>query len=88
MMLDLSPLPLDRLTSRFVLRHGLDDPVVPASESEALAAALPANRVELFLLDRFNHIDPQAAGWLDRLRLVSAVEAVLAQRSGPTHARP
>jgi fermentation-respiration switch protein FrsA (DUF1100 family) len=88
MMLDLSRLPLARLTSRFILIHGHDDPVVPASQSEALAAALPADRVELFLLDRFNHIDPQAAGWRDRLRLVSVVEAVLAQRIGPTHARP
>ena len=78
--LDLSRLPLDRLTSRFLLLHGRDDPVIPASQSEALAAALPQDRTTLFLLDSFNHLDPQAAGWSDQLRLVALVDAVLARR--------
>ena len=65
---------------RFVLVHGRDDPIIPETESMALARALTPGRGKLFILDSLNHVDPRPAGLADRLRLLRAIYAVLELR--------
>ena len=80
--LDLAARRLDGLPGRFLILHGRDDPIVPASESASLARALPAERTALYVLDSLNHVEPQPAGLADRLRLLAAIDRVLAWRDG------
>jgi pimeloyl-ACP methyl ester carboxylesterase len=80
---DLSPSSRDLtpLTGRLVLIHGKEDTLIPYSESLALAQAVPKS--ELFLIDGFSHITPDAVGWGGQLQLIDAVKAVLARRRLP-----
>lgn len=71
---DLAP-----LAGRLILVHGRADPLIPYSESMALARAVP--RSELFLIDGFSHITPEGVGWGGQLQLVSAIQAVLERRA-------
>src|SRR3546814_17948071 len=48
----------------------------------ALARAVPGS--ELFLIDGFSHITPEAVGWAGQLQLVSAIQAVLERRATAT----
>lgn len=80
--LDLSRRDLSGLSARFFLLHGRDDPIIPETESIKLAAALPAEGVELFLVDSLDHVDPKPTGPLDRLTLLGAAYAVLGLRDG------
>lgn len=76
--LDLKTAPLDRLKARLLLVHGRDDPIIPASESVALAAAAP--RSELYLFDRLRHVifEPGAVG--DALTLMRVAYHLLEWR--------
>ena len=76
--LDLKKRDLGSLTTRFILIHGRDDPVIPETESIRLAAALPDTT--LYLVDSLNHVDPQPAGFIDRLTLLAAINRVLERR--------
>lgn len=75
--LDLARRDLGRLAAPALLVHGRDDPVVPVSESESLARALP--RAELYVLDDLRHVD---AGWTlrDAFAMLRAAEALLRLR--------
>lgn len=75
--LDLSRLPLEHLDARFVLVHGRDDPIIPETESMALAAAVGAGRARLYLVDSLDHVDPKPAGLVDRLVLLLAIAELL-----------
>lgn len=70
---------LSRLRAEVILLHGRSDNLIPYSESVALADALPANQVQLFLIDGLAHVDlrPKAH---DVPQLLSAMEALLAVR--------
>lgn len=72
---DLSP-----LAGRLILVHGRLDPLVPFSESLALARAVPDT--EIFVIDGFSHITPRGVGWAGQLQLVNAIKAVLERRRG------
>jgi pimeloyl-ACP methyl ester carboxylesterase len=78
--LDLKRRDLASLRTRFVLVHGRDDPIIPESESRALAAALAPGRAELTILESLNHVDPQPAGLVDKARLLGAIYTLLAIR--------
>lgn len=78
--LDLARREVASLGVRFVLVHGHDDPIIPETESMALARALAPGRGELFLLDSINHVDPRPASLADRLRLLRAIYTVLKLR--------
>ena len=73
---DLSP-----LAGRLILIHGRLDPLIPFSESIALAEAVPGT--ELFIIDGFSHITPRAVGWAGQLQLINAIQAVLQRRRLP-----
>jgi hypothetical protein len=68
------------LKARLILVHGRDDPIIPSTESEALAHAAPGARA--FVLDALRHVDfgPTALG--DMWNLWLATCALLAQRDG------
>jgi dienelactone hydrolase len=78
--LDLANKDLSRLRARLLLLHGPDDRMIPVTQSRALAAAVPAARVDLFEVAGLAHVDVEP-GRLDRRALARAVGAVLAQRA-------
>ncbi len=78
--LDLEGRDLRRAPTRVVLLHGRDDPIVPASESARLAAALPEGRARLYLVDNLFHAELGPGGWRDALTLWRAAYALLALR--------
>jgi len=73
---------LTSLAGRLILIHGREDTLIPFSESRALARAVPNS--EIFLIDGFSHITPDAVGWTGQLQLIDAVQAVLARRRLPS----
>lgn len=76
--LDLSARDLSGLKARLFLVHGHDDPVIPETESVALAAAAP--NAELYLLNSLQHVDPEPGGLGDTLRMLAAMYGVLRER--------
>jgi len=70
---------LSRLRADVILLHGRSDNLIPYTESIALADALPANQVQLFVIDGLAHVDfrPKAH---DVPQLLGAMEALLAER--------
>lgn len=80
--LDLKRRDLKRLDVRLVLVHGRDDPIIPETESMALADAVRPDRADLYLLDSFQHVDATELGLSDKLTLLSAVYTVLRFRDG------
>lgn len=71
---------LSRLRAHAILVHGRGDTMIPYTESVALAAALPADQVQLFLIEGFAHVDVQPERG-DIPQLLAAVQALLAQRA-------
>ncbi|MBD3661104.1 MAG: alpha/beta hydrolase, partial [Arenibacter algicola] len=82
--LDPSRRDLAHLPQRFFLVHGRDDPIIPETESIRLAAALPAERTRLFLVDSLDHVNPRPIGVGDKLTLLDAIYGVLKIRDGET----
>jgi fermentation-respiration switch protein FrsA (DUF1100 family) len=80
--LDLSGSRLPTGRTRFVLIHGRDDAIIPETESQAFARALPAEAVSLYLLDSLDHVNPEPPGLIDTLRLFDAVYTLLSYRDG------
>jgi len=70
---------LSQLRAGVILLHGRSDNLIPYTESIALADALPANQVQLFVIDGLAHVDlkPKAR---DVPQLLGAMEALLAAR--------
>lgn len=78
--LDPAPLAFTTTPRCAVLVHGLADPVIPATQSEALAPRLP--RARLILVPGFGHVEPAAVPLAGQLRLIEAVRALLDFRDG------
>jgi pimeloyl-ACP methyl ester carboxylesterase len=76
--LDLARRDLSQLRAKIILIHGRNDPLIPYTESKALAAAAPKSR--LFLVNNLAHVDLEKGGLLDLMRLMRAIDEVLAQR--------
>jgi pimeloyl-ACP methyl ester carboxylesterase len=68
------------IDTEFVLVHGTDDPVIPPTQSEALATALGPERSRLYLVEGLRHIDPGDVGLAGRLELFAATYRVLTLR--------
>lgn len=71
---------LSRMQARVILVHGRSDNIIPYTESVALAEALPAEQVNLFLIDGFAHVDVQLKR-RDLPQLLRAMELLLRQRA-------
>ncbi len=78
--LDLSRADLSRLKAELILLHGRDDAIIPYTESQALAAAAPRDRVTLCLIDNLSHVELGPGGLLDSYRLLAATYRLLALR--------
>jgi acetyl esterase/lipase len=72
---------LSRMRARVILVHGRSDNIIPYTESVALAEALPAEQVNLFLIDGFAHVDVQLERQ-DIPQLLQAMQLLLQQRAG------
>ena len=72
---DLSQLPFD-----LILLHGRDDPIIPATESQALAAAAPDDKVSLYVIDRLTHVEMGPGALLDSVGLWRAIYRLLSRR--------
>jgi alpha-beta hydrolase superfamily lysophospholipase len=72
---------LSRLAARLILVHGLEDRMIPYTESEALAEAVPPGQAWLFLVHGLDHVDV-APELPDRWRLWRAIAVLLAARDG------
>jgi dienelactone hydrolase len=70
---------LSQLQADVILLHGRGDNLIPYTESIALAGALPASQVQLFIIDGLAHVDfrPKAH---DVPQLLDAMDALLAER--------
>lgn len=77
--LDLANKDLSQLKAKLILVHGMDDSLIPYSESLALAAARPGHHTQLFLIEGMSHIDVSAQDF-DRQALWRAVNAFLQVR--------
>lgn len=78
--LDLSGRNLSQLAPRLYLVHGADDPMVPATESRALAAAVPEGRARLYVVDSLSHVNVGAGGIGDAVEMWRAAYALLSER--------
>ena len=78
--LNLAGRDLSKLNARLILVHGRDDPIIPAGESEALARAVPAGRVELFVVDRLAHVELKPGSIVDSVALFRAAYSLLRER--------
>jgi fermentation-respiration switch protein FrsA (DUF1100 family) len=62
--------------------HGLADPVLPWTQTAALAAALPPGRAVAVLVPGFGHVDPAGVPFEGQLELIRAMRALLGWRDG------
>ena len=86
--LDLSRRDLAPLQARLLLVHGRDDPIIPSTESLALAAAAPDDTT-LYLVDSLAHVELSPAGLVDGWKLWRAITWLLAERdAAPRPDRP
>jgi len=77
--LDLSTRDLSELHAHLILIHGLDDTLVPYTESIALAHAA-RGKAHLFLIKSFGHVEPQLSSLPDALKFWQAAYEVLSER--------
>ena len=77
--LNLAHKDLGRLKARLILVHGLDDDIIPFSESRALAAAVARDKVDLYLVDGLKHVNANP-GMLGGIKLLSAINRLLEER--------
>lgn len=78
--LSLAERDLSTLDMPAILLHGADDPVIPPSESVALAAALPPGAARLYLVDNFAHVESEGIGGRDAVTMWRAVYRLLELR--------
>ena len=82
--LDLSHRQLRDLRANLLLIHGRDDPLIPATESLALAAAVPPGHADVFVVGNLSHVEIHPGGIPDTFLLWRAAYRLLALRNGLT----
>jgi len=78
--LNLALYELSKLKADLILVHGRGDPLVPYSESQALAAAASNARVSLFLVDELGHVDFNAVTIANAWTMWRAILTLLQER--------
>lgn len=86
--LDLKRRDLAHIPVRFVLIHDRSDRIIPAEQSEALAASLNPGQASVYIAGGLDHAQVKNPGIGDALTLFEAVNTVLRLRDGdiPEHA--
>ena len=82
--LDLSHRELGRLQANLLLIHGRDDPLIPPTESVALAAAVPPGQADVFIVGNLSHVEIRPGGLSDTMLLWRAAYRLLTLRDGLT----
>lgn len=85
--LDLKRRDLAGIRVRFVLIHDRSDRIIPAEQSEALAASLVPGEADLYIAGGLDHAQVKNPGIGDALTLFGAVNAVLRLRDGDISVR-
>jgi dienelactone hydrolase len=78
--LNLALYDLSKLRGHLILVHGRGDPLVPYSESQALAAAAATARVSLFLIDDIGHVEFNAVSTANAWTMGRAILELLGER--------
>lgn len=78
--LNLALYDLSKFKGDLILVHGRSDPLVPYSESQALAAAASNARVSLFLIDELGHVDFNAVTAANAWTMWRAILILLHER--------
>lgn len=78
--LDLARRDLAQLRARLLLVHGRDDPIIPSTESQKLAAAAPGGLAQLYLVDSLGHVELSLTSLVDGFQLWRAIYALLSER--------
>lgn len=81
-LLDLKQRDLTSLPVVFVLIHDRHDRIIPAEQSEALAAAVASGRSCLYVVDGLDHAQMKQPGLTDALALLKAISTILRLRDG------
>lgn len=71
---------LSMLKADFILIHGRDDAIIPYTETQALARAVPDSQAHVALLDSLAHADLGPGGLADGFRLWRAAYALVRAR--------
>lgn len=79
--LNLADKNLQELRAHLILVHGLDDPIIPYTESRNLKQVLASQQVDLFLVRGLMHVDV-TPGLVGSWRMWRAVLALLNERDG------
>lgn len=79
--LDLATKNLSLLNARLLLVHGMDDNIVPYTQSVELASSVPPGQADLYLAKGLLHVDMKG-GLVDWWHLWRAVNALLGERDG------
>jgi pimeloyl-ACP methyl ester carboxylesterase len=78
---DLAARDLSRLRARLILIHGHDDPVIPYTESLALAQAAPPGQARLYLVPQIAHVTLRGAGVKSAWAIFRAAYALMGERA-------
>jgi pimeloyl-ACP methyl ester carboxylesterase len=78
--LNLALYDLGKLRGHLILVHGREDPLVPFSESEAIAAAATAARVSLFVIGDIGHVEFTSVSVANGYKMWRAMLALLDKR--------
>jgi pimeloyl-ACP methyl ester carboxylesterase len=78
--LDLKTQDLSELRAKLILIHGRDDAIIPFTESQALAAAVPPGQSDLYVTGSLTHVDLGTGDLIETLTLWRAVYRVLRAR--------
>ncbi|WP_456305773.1 hypothetical protein, partial [Falsiroseomonas oryziterrae] len=70
------------LTACTLAIHGLEDPVIPWTQSATLQAALPEGRAAVVLVPGFGHVEPAGVPPAGQLALIRAMRLLLGWREG------
>ncbi|TWT05758.1 RNA methyltransferase [Reyranella sp. CPCC 100927] len=71
---------LRSVKAKLILIHGRDDPMIPFTESEALAAAAPHGTASLYLIESIGHVEFDSVSLANAWTMWSATNRVLLQR--------
>lgn len=72
--------PLQNLRCRIILVHGLDDRIIPFSQSVALQQAIGGSNVEVHLPNAIGHVEVDALAWSNVAPLWRAIDSLLTLR--------
>ena len=66
---------LSQLNTRLILLHGIDDNIIPYTESISLARAVAEGQSELFIIDGLAHVNihPNILNQWELLRAINAL---------------